>query len=178
MDLKLLNEELVRLHDALAIGANQDVPLAKWAMERITAIHEAILTTRIGIKSFEIAKYDTAKTESNIKAKDVIEGTWMDSTGLIWHPATEGTYTHKEALDKAEELGLRLPTKEEFERAEKEGIRAMFNDFKDRWFWSSSERASGFAWSFSGYNGVVSFGYRDSVDGSVRYVGRGIKFNL
>lgn len=189
MDYKLIDEELKRLYDVLTIGANQDLELAKWAMARITAIHEALLVrsysyrdtpsevnyivnpdTEISTKEF--TNYSD-KTESDIKAKDVIVSTWTDSSGLTWYPALQGTYTFEQANKKAASLGLRLPTKEEFQLAEKEGIRTRFNDFKGRWFWSSSESASDFAWFFDGYYGKVGSDSRGYDDGSVRCVSRG-----
>lgn len=89
--------------------------------------------------------------------------TWTDSTRLIWYPALEGVYTYNEALAKAKELGLRLPTKEEFERAEAEGIRSKFDDFKGKAFWSSSPHPdySSSAYVFSGDDGRILSDLRD-----------------
>ena len=98
---------------------------------------------------------------------------WADSTGLIWYPAIEGTYNFDQANLKAKELGLRLPTIEEFRQAEKEGIRKKFSDFQDKYFWSSSVSSDyrDFAWFFYGSVGYTYDYYRSYVV-SVRCVGR------
>jgi hypothetical protein len=89
---------------------------------------------------------------------------------LTWLPEEPGTFTHY----KAEELqneSKRLPTKEEFEQAEKHGIREIF-DMKGKYFWSASVFPSYelYAFGFFGGSGVIFVDFRYGSYGSVRCV--------
>lgn len=96
---------------------------------------------------------------------------WLDKiSGLVWHPVENEKYNHCDAIKK---FADKLPTKEEWEEAEKHGIREI-SCMKNLWFWSSSMPLNGsdVAYVFHGYSGSIYYGYRDYYDGSVRCVGR------
>lgn len=87
---------------------------------------------------------------------------WLDETSnLIWHPKEDGNFNYDEAM-KLKTEQKRLPTKEEFEDAEKHGIREVLKDMDGFWFWSSTAHPeySRYAYVFSGYYGGVGFAYR------------------
>lgn len=88
---------------------------------------------------------------------------WKDLTsGLIWKDIEDQKYTYDEALEIFKNS---LPAKEEFEIAEKHGIREVLPNMCD-WFWSSSVNANNtdFARYFNGYNGYIFNGNRDDKD--------------
>lgn len=96
---------------------------------------------------------------------------WKDvTTGAVWYPRERLKYTHYQAVEK---FGTTLPTMEEFEEAEKHGIREIMSDFEGYYFWSSSlnPKDSGDARQFDGNDGDDFYDYRYNVD-SVRCVGR------
>lgn len=98
---------------------------------------------------------------------------WKDeSSGLTWFPENPGRYNHKETMD-LENDKQRLPTKEEFEEAEKHGIREVLNMF-NKWYWSASVHPSYsyYAYDFSGGDGDIGYDSRDDSYVSVRCVGR------
>ena len=86
--------------------------------------------------------------------------TWEDMTSkLIWLPATDERATWDRAM--AKQNGMQsLPTKEEYEEAEKHGIREVL-EMGGRWWWSSSEVRSypHFACLFDGDDGYVTDEY-------------------
>ena len=103
-------------------------------------------------------------------------------TGLLWGDRLSSTMDHyaaKEAckanleeVAKLNERTWRLPSKEEYEEAEKNGIRKALPNMNDV-FWSSSVRRSGSnsAWMFAGDSGDADY-YLRSSDGSARCVAR------
>lgn len=106
------------------------------------------------------------------------------STGLLWGDRLPSTMTHYAAekackADLAEVAGInnsgawRLPSKEEYEEAEKNGIRKALPNM-NYWFWSSSEHRSysDVAWLFSGGNGGADYDVGRNYDVSVRCVAR------
>ena len=112
---------------------------------------------------------------------------WKDSkSGLIWGDTLDNRYTHYKAVDacsssdgkrasaKITDKSFALPSKDEYVDAEKNGIRGILPNMKDRWFWSSSvlPQGSGYAFYFYGNDGYVYFDYRDNDNDSVRCVSR------
>jgi hypothetical protein len=102
-------------------------------------------------------------------------------TGLLWGdrlPSTMNQYYAEKACNAilAEVAGIsnsatwRLPSKEEYEEAEKNGIRKALPNM-NYWFWSSSVHRSYYAWLFNGFNGDTDY-YVRNYDGSVRCVAR------
>ena len=96
---------------------------------------------------------------------------WRDeSTKLTWkYEDEEGKYTYDEAIAK---FGEALPSKEEWETAEKHGIREVL-DLEGKWLWSSSLVSDfrGYAWLFgTGVGSVNSFDRY--ITGGARCVGR------
>jgi hypothetical protein len=103
-------------------------------------------------------------------------------TGLLWGDRLPSRMNHYNAekackadLDEVAKLsGLtwRLPSIEEYEEAEKSGIRKALPNM-NYWFWSSSVHRSysSVAWLFNGYDGYADDYYRSNVD-SVRCVAR------
>ena len=74
---------------------------------------------------------------------------WRDeTTKLIWYPALKKRFpsalykssvvVENPAQNACLKLGLRLPSQEEFMKADEHGIREVFNDFGKEVFWSSS----------------------------------------
>lgn len=113
-------------------------------------------------------------TKKGFKFKYLGKGKFLDlTTNLTWLPQEPGTYTHHQALE-LETKDKRLPTKEEFVEAEKQGIREIF-DMYDKYYWSASVHrdGSGIAFDFFGVNGGVYSGNRNfNYGGSVLCVGR------
>ena len=79
------------------------------------------------------------------------------ATGLLWSDRLPSSMSHYNA-EKAckatlpEVAGIsgvtwRLPSKEEYEQAEKNGIRRMEPPYKNYWYWTSSRRP--------GYSGIA-----------------------
>jgi hypothetical protein len=90
------------------------------------------------------------ETVGQENGKDIVKDT---KTGLTWYPALEKRLNWADAKAACEKRGLRLPTKDEFTLGERDGIRSMHADFKDRFFWSSSVYVNYNAWGFYGGNG-------------------------
>jgi hypothetical protein len=124
---------------------------------------------------------------------------WKDSTsGLLWGDRLDSNYTHYNAVElsvdgkrvvsekacagdeaKRANTGLRektfgLPTIEEFQQAEKDGVREVVPNMSRHWYWSASRNPydAHFAWEFSGNYGVSDYDFRDDDFYSVRCVGR------
>lgn len=91
-----------------------------------------------------------------------VAGILDTKTGLIWDIEFKTGLNHDEALDYAKAQGKRLPTKEEFEEAEKNGIRDVPELCWDGYFfWSSTlHHDPSYAYVFNGYVGYIDFGYR------------------
>ena len=86
---------------------------------------------------------------------------WKDlETGLVWYDTEDKTYNHDNAIIKFTG-DKRLPSKEEWEQAEKNGIRQVLN-FERKWYWSSSVHSgySNFAYVFNGRDGYIDFDAR------------------
>jgi hypothetical protein len=102
-------------------------------------------------------------------------------TGLLWGDRLPSTMTHYNAekacnaslaeVAKISDVAWRLPSKEEYEEAEKNGIRKALPNM-NYWFWSSSVlRNSDFAWQFFGFYGNSDYNLRN-MSFSVRCVAR------
>lgn len=89
----------------------------------------------LNFKNFEIGTQ--VKTRKGFIFLKVGEDIWKDETsGLIWLPQEAGKYTYDDLLELQNE-SKRLPTKQEFEEAEKHGIKQII-DMENNWFWSIS----------------------------------------
>ncbi len=103
----------------------------------------------------------------NENGKDIFRQTVKDKEGEViatidWYPALnktdlagirgceKGVCDWVGAKAACAKRGLRLPTKEEFLVAQKDGIKSMHKDFFGRFFWSSTESGHGFALGFYG----------------------------
>lgn len=119
------------------------------------------ISARGAVDALEVgAKVRTVKGFVFTKLSD---GRWSDdTTGLIWGAVVKESINWDDAMAK---YGDKLPTKEEFETAEKHGIRGVIKAMNDFWFWSSSPRDAESAFYFSGdfgfiyYYGIRSFTY-------------------
>jgi hypothetical protein len=134
------------------------------------------------IKHCNERKDNYALVARTVEEKEV----WKDLiTGLVWSDRLPSIMNHYNA-EKACNAGLaevagisgvtwRLPSKEEYEEAEKNGIRRALPNM-NYWFWSSSvlRYNSDGAWLFYGSNVYTGHGYghRNSYDESVRCVAR------
>lgn len=92
---------------------------------------------------------------------------WIDNTtGLLWHFGSKNKLNWEEAKAWAEEQRGRLPTREEFKTAEKNGVRKLDNVDRCYWYWSSTPYGYYHAYLFYGNNGsaddVVNRDYRYS----------------
>lgn len=123
---------------------------------------------------------------------------WKDSqSGLLWGDRLDKRYTHHDAIalgingkvvsetacgsdeGKVASAGIGekkfgLPTIEEFQQAEKNGVREVLPNMKDYFFWSASRDPgyTGYARGFNGYDGVSSSVAVRVYVNSVRCVGR------
>jgi formylglycine-generating enzyme required for sulfatase activity len=117
--------------------------------------------------------------------------TWRDAqTNLLWGDALDSRYSHRNAVEingaavremacastegiraGTEGQTFRLPSRAEFEQAERNGVREIAPHMANRFFWSSSlyPAYAELAFGFSGNNGGVDFGNRGNVS-SVRCV--------
>ena len=117
------------------------------------------------------------------RTKDFKEVHKETKTGLLWGDRLPSTMNHYNAekvckadlaeVAKISEVTWRLPSKEEYEEAEKNGIRKALPNM-NYWFWSSSVHRSysDGAWLFNGGFGLTYVDYRNSDDYSVRCVAR------
>jgi len=88
---------------------------------------------------------------------------WMDvQTGLVWCDVEDDTMTHYKAIELFNTDDKRLPTKEEWEEAEKHEIRFVLPNFNNKWFWSSSVHPDYYncAYIFVGRDGHINNGNR------------------
>jgi hypothetical protein len=86
-------------------------------------------------------------------------GLWKDqTTGLTWGPIHKEKLNHYQATEKYRD---KLPIREEFEEAEKHGIREVLN-MNGYWFWSSSVSPddTDYAYVFYGNFGDIYYAYR------------------
>ncbi len=91
----------------------------------------------------------------------VPEGWKDESTKLTWkYEDEEGTYTFDDAVSR---FGESLPTKEEWEEAEKHGIREVL-ELEGKRLWSASVNSSyrNYSWFFFGTYGRVNSNSRSS----------------
>lgn len=109
----------------------------------------------------------TVVTKKGFQFKLVGKGSgkeiWKDvATSLYWFFIEEGTYTHFEAMQRFNSKNCRVPTKREFEEAEKHGFRDVVPDIHGRRFWAScvSETNDLFAYDFCGRSGLIGQGNR------------------
>jgi hypothetical protein len=96
---------------------------------------------------------------------------WQDTDpaakGKIWFDEMKTSINqyNSESFCSAKN-GQALPSKDDFELAEKHGVRDILKDMKNRWFWSSTlyPGSSDDAYVFGGYNGNVFYYYYRSND--------------
>jgi len=126
-------------------------------------MNKEILQIKLGLNPYQ-EKYISKLKALPKEIKDEFKQHWeltpeyaLDKrTGIKWYRVTdEKQYTYDKAMEK---YGDSLPSKEEFETAEKHGIRVVLDDFKGS-YWSASLVSSnrGSAWYFLSGGGVVYF---------------------
>lgn len=119
------------------------------------------LMIKIGFQKFTSKGYAWLATNNG----------WKDlASGLTWkYEDEEGTFVFDEAVAK---FGASLPTKKEYEEAEKHGIREVLL-FDKQYYWSASVYSNyqSNAWYFYSLNGNVFIITRYNTN-SVRCVGR------
>lgn len=130
------------------------------------------LKTKITFKLREPIKTQvpsTSQSRSQIYQDPKSRLFWSDNLGKM---------NHEDAIKaclnlKVENKSWRLPTKEEFEEAEKNKIRESL-DFSKKYWWSSSVRGSDSigVWLFNGDNGDFDSDYRDYGNYPARCVAR------
>ena len=78
---------------------------------------------------------------------------WQDEAGMIWSDRI-GRANHYYAIENCKAIHGKLPSRDDFIRAEANGIREVMPNMKDHWFWCSSvhPNVSAFAYFF-GYDG-------------------------
>jgi len=141
-------------------------------------MNKEILQIKLGLNPYKEKHIDELKALPE-EVKDEFKRHWkltkdyvLDKrTGIKWFKVTDKKqYTYEEAMEK---YGNSLPSKEEFEEAEKHGIRFILDDFEGRYYWSASLVSSirGCAWFFISNIGVVYDFNRDFPYG-VRCVSR------
>ena len=99
----------------------------------------------------------------------------LSATGKVLSEKACASDEGKKASAGIREKSFGLPTIEEFQKAEQDGIREVVPNMYGHWFWSASLYPSNayFARVFSGYDGYsYSRDDRDDDDLEVRCVGR------
>jgi len=140
-------------------------------------MNKEILQIKLGINPYENMHISKLKALPE-EVKDEFNRQWeltedyaLDKrTGIKWYKAIDTRrYTYEEAMEK---YGNSLPSKEEFEEAEKHGIRVVLEDFEGD-YWSASLVSSNrnYAWYFYSDFGDVFDNNRGLANG-VRCVGR------
>ena len=96
---------------------------------------------------------------------------WLDiQTGLIWLEEEKKPYTYDEAMSLFCSKDKRLPSKEEYEKAEKHGIRSVIKFDGHHWTSSVHPYVSNLACGFYGNNGFIGYFVGRYLNGSVRCV--------
>ena len=141
-------------------------------------MNKEILQIKLGLNPYKEKHINELKALPK-EIKDAFKAQWeltpeyaLDKrTGIKWFKAIDKKkYTYEEAIAK---YGDKLPTKEEYEEAEKHGIRFVLDDFEDKYYWSSSVYSSNrnYSWHFYGTNGNVFLLLRNN-NYWARYVSR------
>jgi len=128
----------------------------------IEKMNKEILQIKLGLNPYH-EKYMSKLKALPKEIKEAFKAQWeltkdyaLDKrTNIKWYKAIDTKqYTYKEVMEK---YGNSLPTKEEYEEAEKHGIRFVLEDFEDKWYWSSSVSSNNRvnSWNFFGTNGNV-----------------------
>lgn len=95
---------------------------------------------------------------------------WMGPDGLIWGQTLKRRYIQSEAVALCNQLGVSLPTREDFERADAYGFREVLPGMQN-WFWTSSTSNSpNYGFQYSGFFGYIQAGDIEQ-PGPVRCVG-------
>lgn len=123
----------------------------------------------------EVGVGTTVISSKGFKFVKLSDDFWLDQTsGLKWYPTESEKYTYDDAMKTFNTEAKRLPTIEEFIKAEEHGFREVLG-INSGYFWSSSPypKYSDDARGFGGYNGGYTDygGSRNFLD-SVRCVGR------
>ena len=95
-----------------------------------------------------------------------VENGWSDKNGKTWYDEMKRDTNQYDSEKYCNDSGKVLPSKGDFELVESHGIREVFKDLNDRWFWSSSitpDHLDG-AYYMDG-----RYGYVDFVSHEVRY---------
>jgi len=132
-------------------------------------MNKEILQIKLGLNPYH-EKYMSKLKALPKEIKEAFKAQWeltkdyaLDKrTNIKWYKAIDTKqYTYKEVMEK---YGNSLPTKEEYEEAEKHGIRFVLEDFEDRGYWSSSVYSFNCydSWVFYGTNGYVNFYNRNN----------------
>jgi len=154
---KTLNAILDRLDQTPPAPPVEQVACNKLSAEQRTTINQVCVTSK-GAKFKRVARANFGEA-------------WQDEAGQIWSDRI-GSANQYDAIDKCKVIEGRLPSKDDFERGEVNGIREVLPNMKGHWFWSSSVRPSGsdLAYVFNGNNGVIDY-FSRNFDFSVRCVG-------
>ena len=98
----------------------------------------------------------------------------MTANGIVTDEKACNSDEGKRANAGIREKKWGLPKIEEFEQAEKDGVREVVPNMAGHWFWSASldPNSTDIARDFSGGYGGSYYGYRDYGNVSVRCVGR------
>lgn len=168
-ELKQLKEQ----YKALTLEQRKDRIELKLKIANIVLSDDTVVPS---LKKSPLTEVETITTANGSKwyVKRTLNGTITSvtnvNTNLEWLARDDfNTYTYDDALAK---YGNKLPTREEFELAEKYQICEVLKDWGNNGFWSSSVVSSiGFAWYFYADIGFVGSGNRFATIGA-RCVGR------
>lgn len=80
---------------------------------------------------------------------------WKDPSGLTWGVLTPEYVTKSEAEAFCRYLGLALPSRQDFERAESAGLRDHLRAVRGKGFWSSTEAYFNAAYAYNGDSGEI-----------------------
>lgn len=152
-----------------------DIGMSYNQLARAFKVNKAAILRIINGENWKYHENDSVQMVRTIGSTiwtKVQEG-WKDNiTGLIWYPKETRIFTHHEAMNLETET-KRLPTKEEFEEAEKHGIRELL-EITFGLYWSASIHPiySTNAYGLDGNRGGISYYFRAFANGSVLMVGR------
>ncbi len=82
---------------------------------------------------------------------------WMGPDGLIWGQTLKRRYIQSDAVALCNQLGVSLPTREDFERADTYGFREVLPGIQN-WFWTSSASSPNYGFQYSGFFGYIQSG--------------------
>jgi hypothetical protein len=171
----------------IALGSFAQAQTSDPCGAKIDALTKEVRELRISLETLSVkscadvkqasAVGTSCKTSQGFEFVRVEKG-WKDKkSGKTWFDEMSKEINQYDSVTTCNDKGQSLPTgwparlngkngfpnyDSDFVAAEKHGIREVFKDMKDRWFWSSSVRpnVTNRAYDFDGDSGFVDYGFR------------------